>query len=126
MADGFPRRTGSRCVEVGWSRLIFRCQHDGQDALRALHIGGILGAHVRVLAIVVVDLPEDRLAIELEVAEVVLEIRVIVVGEVRVRAGHIDRTGQEVVADSGNAARNEEEPRAAVVAGLLERSFTRG
>ena len=70
------RRAGSGRVMKGWSRLVFRRQHNGKDAPRARRIRRILGAELKV-AIVAIDVPEEALAVEVEAAEVMLAERVV-------------------------------------------------
>ena len=56
---------------------IFRSEHDGENANRLVRIARVLAAHAE-RSVVVVDLPEDALAVVFKCAEIALPVRVVV------------------------------------------------
>lgn len=76
---GFPRRIQSsdRLLRA----LVFRGEHDCQHARRLQRIRGVFRAEFAA-CIVIVDLPEKRLSIKLEAAEVVLVVGIVILREI--------------------------------------------
>jgi len=89
--------------QAGAGELILLCQHDGQDARGLGRVGRVLGASRIAVQFalgiqrVIVDFPEDLMALDGEGAEVVLAVGVVVRGE-GVKGPHAldDRQHQEV------------------------------
>ena len=75
---------------------IFVCEHDRKRAFGFSGIARVLRAEIWIIGRVVIDFPEQLFAVEYERSEVVLAVRIVVVGE-DIECDHCgDRTCREL------------------------------
>jgi hypothetical protein len=95
----FERVSASAVVVHG---SILRCKHERQDTQRLRRVGGIVRTEFEG-GIVVIDFPEELIAREIEAAEVMFAVRIVVGAEVVERGDLSDRHRADVARQGRNA-----------------------
>lgn len=86
-------------------RSVFLGKQDGKDSRRLGGVGGVFGA-VFASPVVIVDLPENALALVFDAPEIMLPVRVVVLGEGVERANFCKDRVAVVVVESENSVRS--------------------